>query len=118
MIMMRTQSLDQLEVDIMLHLSNAENYFKKVNHLRGLAQTYKGMREEMREKSYKLKVAQLPQVKEFDAKYTEHVQMFRKACDETRDLCISRIPGEDFSLNVEVVRAWKVKALFDKYEAP
>jgi len=89
----------------MQSLLAAEKSFKKINHIRGLSQTYKGMREEAKEKSYKLKVEELPEVSEYDSKYIEHAYMFRKACDESRDLCISRIQGEDFSLLVEVVRS-------------
>jgi len=75
----------------------------------------------MREKTYLMGTATLQAVtktaeQEFDAKYMEHSQLFRRACDESRDLCISRIPGEDFSLLVEIVRSKKVQSLFDKYE--
>jgi len=117
----KTQSINQLESDIMYNLNQAVAEFKKVNHLRGLTQSYKGMREEMREKTELMGTAALQAVtktaeQEFDAKYIEHSQLFRRACDESRDLCISRIAGEDFSLLIEIVRSKKVQSLFDKYE--
>ena len=76
----------------------------------------------MREKQYSTNpsaiAAALAAENEYDNKYIEHSQLFRRACDESRDLCISRTPGEDFSLLVEIVRSKKVQSLFDRYEAP
>ena len=75
----------------------------------------------MREKTYLMGNAALQAVtktaeQEYDSKYIEHSTLFRRACDESRDLCISRIAGEDFSLLIEIVRSKKVQSLFDRYE--
>ena len=73
------------------------------------------MREEEREKVYRLKKVSSPDLEKYESEYNQYVHMFRKACDESRDICISRIPGEEYSLMVEVVRSRNVKLLFDKF---
>ena len=58
----------------------------------------------------------MPKLEEYDGKYNECVSQFRQN-NQARDICISRILGEDFSLCVEIVRAKKVDLLFDKFLA-
>ena len=69
----------------------------------------------MRQRAYQKNLTSIPEIKKYDLKYNMHVQMLRQVSDESRDICISRIPGEDFSLNVEVVRTNKDILLFDKF---
>lgn len=69
----------------------------------------------MRQRAYQINLTSIPEIKKYDLKYNMHVQMLRQVSDESRDICISRIPGEDFSLNVEVVRTNKDILLFDKF---
>ena len=103
----REISVEEVNIQAGEFLQEAEQYFRNVNHLRGLALTFKHCYETATAgNDYKSNAVM---AQEFNNKHIKYIHMFRKENDTNRDICISRAQGEDFSLLIEIVRSKKLQ---------
>lgn len=116
----------------------ANSYFKKISHLRGIALANKHMRnfviyqleqataehnerhkdhdhEHTEENHWTQGQAEKQKlINDLDSNYHMNIANFRTQAEQSRDRCITRRHGDDFSLLTEIVKSCDNKPLFEK----